>query len=70
MMFGRRYGKSKALKEQAEKLEKQGQNVIIYRNICDACGKYPKQPNSMLCKECEEKANENLPTKRHAHKRK
>lgn len=24
--------------------------------VCDSCGKYPKQPNSMLCKECEEKA--------------
>ena len=24
--------------------------------VCDACGKYHKQPNSMLCKECEAKA--------------
>jgi hypothetical protein len=24
--------------------------------VCDACGKYPKQPNSMLCKECEDKS--------------
>lgn len=24
--------------------------------VCDACGRYPKQPNSMLCKECEIKA--------------
>lgn len=25
-------------------------------DVCDACGAHPKQPNSMLCKECEEKA--------------
>ncbi len=24
--------------------------------VCDACGKYPRQPNSMLCKQCEDKA--------------
>jgi hypothetical protein len=27
--------------------------------LCDSCGKFPKQPNSMLCKECETKANDN-----------
>jgi hypothetical protein len=32
---------------------------MYYTNVCDACGKHPKQPNSMLCKECEEKANDN-----------
>lgn len=27
-----------------------------WHEICDACGKNPKAENSMLCKECEEKA--------------
>lgn len=31
---------------------------IEYENVCDACGKRPKKPNSMLCKECEEKAHD------------
>ena len=28
-------------------------------DVCDSCGKFPKQPNSMLCKERETKANDN-----------
>lgn len=26
--------------------------------VCDSCGKHHKQPNSMLCKECEVKAGD------------
>ena len=25
-------------------------------NVCDACGKNPKAPNSQICKECQKKA--------------
>ena len=28
-----------------------------YIEVCDACGKHPKQPNSQLCAKCEEKVN-------------
>lgn len=26
-----------------------------YLDMCDACGRHPKQPNSQICAECEEK---------------
>lgn len=39
-----------------EQMEAEKTCVKPLYDICDACGKYPKQPNSMLCKECEDKA--------------
>lgn len=54
-------GISKRKPKTKKEKEKQIQKEIsaYYANICDACGRYPKQQNSMLCKECEEKVYEN-----------
>lgn len=41
------------------------QAQIEYENVCDACGNRPKQPNSMLCKECERKAYDNSEHQEH-----
>ena len=53
--FGFNY---KTEKEKAKAIYKET-SLYTLDNVCDACGKYPKQPNSMLCKECEVKAYDN-----------
>lgn len=50
--------KVKTEKEKAKAIYKET-SIYTLDNVCDACGKYPKQPNSMLCKECEVKAYDN-----------
>ena len=34
------------------------EKVIISDEICDACGKEPKAPNSQICKVCQDKVKE------------
>lgn len=46
------YLAARKIKSHREKAEKE----YLSSDVCDACGKRPKKPNSMLCKECEEKA--------------
>ena len=48
------YSRKRKQRKQAEQEYIQCEPYTVY--ICDACGKRPKKPNSMLCKECEEKA--------------
>ena len=43
----------------AFRIAKSNRNAREYsrsEELCDACGKNHKRPNSMLCKECEERA--------------